>query len=172
MDDIININEFDPRLLKLDKKESIIGIDIYYIGYITVKDEYKINSVNPLYFYIKSVEGYVEKINDSDDRSLIITVIDNNDDNDNFFGRIGSVNSKNIVVSAFDVLHKIYDTVENKIGSVKLEDRNKFRFNSDVVLPFNTPMVFKALTIVFRCIIMKDGLFYPDIYVDDGLVVV
>ena len=32
-------------------------------------------------------------------------------------------------------------------------------------------MKFKALTIVFRCVIMRDGLFYPEMYVDDGLVV-
>ena len=45
--DLIDIKDFDPKLLKLDKK-SYKNIDIYYIvGYITKKDEYKI-SVNPL----------------------------------------------------------------------------------------------------------------------------
>ena len=52
-DDMINIRNFDPNLLKIDKKlhESI---DIYYIGYITVKDSkyVNINSVNPLYLII------------------------------------------------------------------------------------------------------------------------
>ena len=113
-DDIIDINEFDPRFLKLDKKESIISFDIYYIGYITIKDEYGINSVSPLYFVIKSVDGYVEKINNSDDRNLIITAIDNNDNNDNLIASsIDTVNSKSIVVSAFRELDKIYDTIEN-----------------------------------------------------------
>ena len=46
--DLINIKDFDSKLLKLDKK-SYKNNDIYYIGYITKKDEYKINSVNPLY---------------------------------------------------------------------------------------------------------------------------
>ena len=46
--DLINIKDFDLKLLKLDKK-SYKNIDIYYIGYITKKDEYRINSVNPLY---------------------------------------------------------------------------------------------------------------------------
>ena len=36
--DLININDFDPKLFKLDKK-SYKNIDIYYIGYITKKDE-------------------------------------------------------------------------------------------------------------------------------------
>ena len=44
-DDMINITNFDPNLLKIDKK-SYKNIDIYYIAYITVKDSYyvKINS--------------------------------------------------------------------------------------------------------------------------------
>ena len=44
-DDMINITNFDPKLLKIDKK-SYKNIGIYYIGYITVKDYVKINSVN------------------------------------------------------------------------------------------------------------------------------
>ena len=47
-DDLINLKDFDPSLLKLDKKSSM-GISIYYIGYVTKKSEYNINSVNPLY---------------------------------------------------------------------------------------------------------------------------
>ena len=47
--DMINIEDFDLNLLKIDKK-SYINTDIYYIGYITIKDfDYvRINSVNPL----------------------------------------------------------------------------------------------------------------------------
>ena len=43
---MINIEDFDPNLLKIDKK-SYKNIDIYYIDYITVKDSYyvRINSV-------------------------------------------------------------------------------------------------------------------------------
>ena len=46
-DDMINIKNFDPNLLKVDKKLHK-NIDIYYIDYITMKDlDYvKINSVN------------------------------------------------------------------------------------------------------------------------------
>ena len=36
-DDTILITDFDPKLLKLDKKESPTGFAIYYIGYITKK---------------------------------------------------------------------------------------------------------------------------------------
>ena len=53
---MINIKDFNPKLLKLDKK-SYKNIDIYYIGYITKKDEYKINSVNPLYLLVLYLLG-------------------------------------------------------------------------------------------------------------------
>ena len=45
-DDMIKMKDFNPDLLKIDKK-SYKNIDIYYIGYITMKDfDYvKINSV-------------------------------------------------------------------------------------------------------------------------------
>ena len=48
-DNMINIKDFDPSLLKIYKKP-YKNIGIYYIGYITMKDfDYlKINSVNPL----------------------------------------------------------------------------------------------------------------------------
>ena len=36
---MINIKDFDPSLLKIDKK-SYKNIDIYYIDYITVRDCY------------------------------------------------------------------------------------------------------------------------------------
>ena len=45
-DDLINIKNFDPGLLKLDKKESM-DIGVYYISNVTKKSEYKINSVKP-----------------------------------------------------------------------------------------------------------------------------
>ena len=53
---------FDSNLLKIDK-QSYKNIDIYYIGYITMKDSdyVKINSVNPLYLIIEKVDGYIEE---------------------------------------------------------------------------------------------------------------
>ena len=61
---MINIKNFDSSLLKIDKK-TYKNIDIYYIGYITVKDpDYvKIKSVNPLYMMIGEADGYIEEKN-------------------------------------------------------------------------------------------------------------
>ena len=58
--DLINIKDFDPKLLKLGKK-SYKNIDIYYIGYITKKHEYKISSVNPLYLLVHRIDGFIEE---------------------------------------------------------------------------------------------------------------
>ena len=52
-DDTMNIKDFNSGLLKLDKKELSLGITICYIGYITKKAIYSINSVNPLYLVIR-----------------------------------------------------------------------------------------------------------------------
>ena len=63
-DDTINIKNFDPNNIKIDKK-SYRNIIIYYIGYWTVKDSkyVKINSINPLYLIFNKVNGYFEEIN-------------------------------------------------------------------------------------------------------------
>ena len=56
--DMINIEEFDSKLLKIDKK-LYKGIDIYYIGYIIIKkigDCEHIYSANPLYLIIGEVD--------------------------------------------------------------------------------------------------------------------
>ena len=61
--DVINIEEFDSNLLKIDKK-LCKDIDIYYIGYITIKkiDDYEnIYSVNLLYLMIGKVDGHIER---------------------------------------------------------------------------------------------------------------
>ena len=44
-DDIIDIKEFDPNNIKIDEK-SYKNILIYYIGYVTIKKDLQINSVN------------------------------------------------------------------------------------------------------------------------------
>ena len=63
--DIIDLKNFDARLLKIDKK-SYKNIGIYNIEYITIKKiddcEY-IYKVNPLYLLIDHANGYIEEKN-------------------------------------------------------------------------------------------------------------
>ena len=61
--DIIDLKNFDARLLKIDKK-SYKGIGIYNIRYITKKkidDCENIISVSPLYLNITDVNGNIEE---------------------------------------------------------------------------------------------------------------
>ena len=58
-----NLKNVEPNLLKIDKKH-YKGINIYYIGYITIKkiDDYEsIYSVNNLYLLINQANGYIEE---------------------------------------------------------------------------------------------------------------
>ena len=60
---IIGIKMFDSKMLKLDKK-SYENLDIYNIGYVTIKkigSGYDINSVNPLYLCNENADGYILK---------------------------------------------------------------------------------------------------------------
>ena len=64
--DIIDIETFDSNSLKLDKK-SYKDLDIYNIGYVTIKkigSGYDVNSVNPLYLRINNVNGYIEEVDE------------------------------------------------------------------------------------------------------------
>ena len=76
--DQINLKNFDARLLKGDKKV-YKEIDIYYIGYATVKKKANcnnINSVNPLYLMINEMVGYFEEKNEN--KYLILDDVDEN----------------------------------------------------------------------------------------------
>ena len=76
-DDLINLEDFDPSLLKLDKKSSL-DVNIYCIGYVTQKPEYNINSVNPLYLLISELDGFIEEKEGS--KYLNISLTYNNND--------------------------------------------------------------------------------------------
>ena len=76
--DIINLKDFEPNLFKIDKK-SYKNIDIYYIGYITIKkihDYESIYSVNPLYLRIDHASGYIEEKDGN--KYLIFNSVDEN----------------------------------------------------------------------------------------------
>ena len=63
--DMINLKNFEPNLLKIDKK-SYKNIGIYKVGYITIEkiDDYEsIYSVNPLYLQVNLANGYIEEKN-------------------------------------------------------------------------------------------------------------
>ena len=69
--DMVYLDDFDVKLIKVVRRESRIDVDIYYIGYIVNKTQYDINNVNPLYLIVKNLVGRIEKIEGSSDRHLV-----------------------------------------------------------------------------------------------------
>ena len=70
--DMIQLNNFNSQLLKINKRENRENNDIYYISYKINKPEHDINSINNLYLVVDHVCGMIQKINGSKDRYLVI----------------------------------------------------------------------------------------------------
>ena len=149
--DMINLKNFDSNLLKIDKKH-YKGINIYYIGYITIKkidDCENIYSVNPLYLIIGKVDGHIEEKNGSK-----YLVFDSTDEN------------KEVLKKYTELWDEITNKIETVNGGKKVEygkDFMKIKFNTDNNLLLNKPLKLHVLTIIVRCIFEKDGKFYPQL---------
>ena len=158
---MINIKDFDRNLLKIDKK-SYKNIDIYYIGYITVKDSYcaKINSVNPMYLIISEGDEYIKEENGS--KYLVFD----------------SANESNEVLKKYNGL---WDEIKNEIETINGSKTSKYssveydkdfmksKFNSDDNLPLNKTLKLHNMTIVIRSVFEGHGKFYPQVYLDECL---
>ena len=59
--DIIYINDFDVNSLEIIKRESRIGANTFYIGYV-LNPDYDYSTTDPLYFVINRLIGYIEEI--------------------------------------------------------------------------------------------------------------
>ena len=70
-DDIVYVYDIDVKLIKVIKRESKIGVDIYYIRYV-FDSEYKTHSIKPLYLVINHLFGHIEKIKASSDSYLVV----------------------------------------------------------------------------------------------------
>ena len=76
--DIIDLKALRSKNLKVDKK-TYQDLDIYNIGYVTIKKigyVYDVNSVNPLYLRINNASVYIKEINK--DKYLIFDDTDKN----------------------------------------------------------------------------------------------
>ena len=84
--DMIQLNNFDCQLLKINKRENRENNNIYYISYKINKPEHDINSINNLHFVVDYLYGKIEKINGSKDKYLVINEDSlMNEKNINFF---------------------------------------------------------------------------------------
>ena len=129
--------------------------------------EYKTYSIKPFCLVINHLLGHIEKKKGSSDRYLVV-----------------NINNKKII----NVFNKIWEFIEHKITSNgiwkyaedeiifnnannKIKEYNKLRFSSDLDLLLYTLIEFRALTLTISCVIEKDGKYYPEIYLDEGLYV-
>ena len=154
--DIIDLKNFDARLLKIDKK-SYKNIGIYNIEYITIKkiDDYEnIYGVNPFYLRVNHASGYIEEKNEN--KYLIFDSTDENKD-------------------PLKNYNDVWNGIKNKIEAVSSgeceyeKDYKKIKFNSDNDLPLNKPSKFHLMTIVVRSVFEEDGKLYPQVFLDDTL---
>ena len=154
---MINHKNFDSNLLKIYKKH-YKGINIYYIGYITIKkidDCENIYSVNPLYLIIGKVDGHIEEKNES--KYLVFYSTDEN---------------KEVLEKYTEHWDGIKNEIEAINGGKKGEcgkDFMKIKFNTDDNLPLNKPLKLHLLTIIVRVIFEEDSKFYPQLYLDECL---
>ena len=154
--DMINIKNFDPILLKICRK-SYKDIGIYNIGYIAIKkiDDYEnIYSVNPLYLIIAHASGYIEEKGVNK-----YLVFDSTDENKELLKKYNDV----------------WNGIKNKIEEVSSgecdyeKDYMKIKFNSDDGLPLNKPLKFHNMTIIIISGFEEDSKLYPQVFLDDTL---
>ena len=112
------------------------------------------NTISPLYLVINRLFDFIEQIEGSSDRSLVV-----------------SINNEIIV----NVFNKLWKFIENKIisddSNNKIKEYYKLRFDSDLYLPTKTLIEFRMLTININCVIEKDNEYYPEIYLGECLYV-
>ena len=126
--DQINLKDFDARLLKVDKKD-YKEIDIYYIGYVTVKkiaNFNNINSVNPLHLTINEMIGHFEEKNEKK-----YLVLDDADEN------------KEVSKKYEELWESVKKEIETINGGERVDyvkDFKNITFESNDDLPMNKPI--------------------------------
>ena len=118
LDNICYIDDFDVNSLKITKKESRIGANIYYTRCALNLDDD--DTIIPLHFLINRLIGFIEEIDGLSDKYLVV---------------VSSLRNKKII----NALDMFWSSIEDKINpSIKIKDYDKFRFNSYIDLPVNT----------------------------------
>ena len=146
LDNIGYTGDFDVNSLKITKKESRLDANIYYTKCALNLDD---DIIIPLHFLIHRLIGFIEEIDGSSDKYLVV---------------ISSLRNKNII----DTLNMVWTSIEDKIDpGIKIKDYDQFRFNSDIDLPMNTIIEFRSLLINVSCVIEKDNEYYPENYLDE-----
>ena len=100
-DNICYIDDFDVNSLKVTKKESRIGGNIYYTRCALTLDD---DIIIPLHFLIDRLIGFIEEIDGSNDKYLVV---------------VSSLGNKKII----NALNKLWSSIKDKINpSIKIKD--------------------------------------------------
>ena len=151
--DLMNIKNLNINKLTLDKKV-VLGNDVYYIGYITKKPQWDVNSVNPLYLIINRIKGQFEEVNG--DKYLIT-----NSENGDIIQKYQEV---------FNRIKEIMKKITDYNQPIKHDDNYmKIKFRTDDNIPLNKIIYFPTITIIIRSVTQKDGKYYPQLFLDECL---
>ena len=129
-----------------------MGNDVYYIGYITKKPQWNVNSVNSLYLLINKVK--VEEVDG--DKYLIIS------------SENGDVMQK--YQEVFDGIKETIKKIHDYSQPIKYVDNYmKIKFNTDDNISLNKIIYFPTITIIIRSATQKDCKYYPQLFLDEFL---
>ena len=147
---MVDVKHFHSNLLKIDKK-SDKDIDIYYIGYITIKkvgDFENIHIVNSLYLIIHCATGHFKE--KSGEKYLII------DSTDKYEEICSGIRTE-------------IKTLNGGKGLVYKKNYDRIGINTDDNLLLNKPLKFPTLTTIIRCVFQEREKLCPQIYLDECL---
>ena len=145
-----DIRNFHLNLLKIDKKPDK-DVDIYYVGYITIKkfsNCENIHSVNPLYLIIHSATEYFKE----------------------------NYGEKYLILDSTEKYEEVFSGIKSEIETINSGEEMFYEkkystigVNTDDDLPLNKPLKFPALTIIIRFVFQNGKKLYPQTYLDKCL---
>ena len=131
-----------------------MGNDVYYIGYITKKPQWNVNSVNPLYLMINKIKGHFEEV-DGDKYRIISS------ENGDIMQKYQEV---------FDGIKEIIKKINDYSYPIKYDaNYMKIKFNTNDNVLLNEIIYLSTITITIRSVTQKDGKYYPQLFLDDCL---
>ena len=150
LDGMIDKRNFRANLLKIDKKP-YKGIDIYYIGYITIKkfgNCENTHSFNPLYLVIHSATGYFKEKN----------------------------GEKYLIIDPIEKYKEVFSGIKSEIETINSREElfyekhyTKIGVNTDDNVPLSKKLKFPSLTIIIRCVFQNGKKLYPQVCLDECL---
>ena len=151
--DITRIENVNANNIKIDEK-SYKNILIYYIGYVTIKKDIKIYSLNPLYLIFNKMNEYFEAINGN-----------------KYLALVPSNESEDKIKKYKELWIKMRDLLKSVTKKSNDYDKNYMRtkFDTDDKLTLNKIIKIPIITIVVRAVFHENNKSYPQGFLDKCL---